>query len=80
MADLGKMGGYVTGAVITIFIAALLLKNFSDQIDVQRVGASAEFNTTMTGMLVLAWAGLGLFGVATLILPAKYIQALASSG
>lgn len=77
-SGLGTMGGYVTGAVITIFIAALLIQNFADQIDDQRPGASAEFNTTMDAVLVLAWAGLGLFGIAVLILPAKYIQQLAS--
>ncbi len=75
---LSQMGGYITGAVITIFIAGLLIQNFSDQVDIQRPGASAEFNTTMTALFVLAWAGLGLFGIATLILPAKFIQQLAS--
>jgi len=79
MSDLGKMGGYITGAVITIFICALLLLNFSNQVDSQRPGASLEYNTTMTALFVLAWAGLGLFGIATLILPAKYIQALSQS-
>ena len=77
MSAVDKGSNWILTAVIAIFIVAMLLYRF--QVATTQPGASAIYNTTVALMFTLAWAGLGLFALALIIIPARILQSIASS-
>lgn len=73
-----KLGGFVTGSVIAVFITALLIVQFSDMIDTERPGASDDFNTSMNRLISFAWMAVGFMALAVFIIAANYIRQIAT--
>lgn len=74
-----KLGGFITGAVISVFITALLVFQFSAMIDARRPGASTEFNETMDQLISFAWIAVGFMAIAVFVIAANYIRQIAGS-
>ena len=64
------------GAVLTVFILAILLGSFIDVIDDMRVGNSAEFNNTMDDVETYAWLAAGFMTIAIILWAGKYTLSL----
>ena len=73
------MGGFITGAVIAVFITALLIFQFTVMIDARRPGASEEFNDTMDQLVAFAWMAVGFMAIAVFVIAANYIRQIAGS-
>ena len=74
-----KLGGFITGAVIAVFITALLIFQFTVMIDARRPGASEEFNDTMDQLVAFAWMAVGFMAIAVFVIAANYIRQIAGS-
>jgi len=74
-----KLGGFITGSVIAVFVTALLVFQFTVMIDARRPGASTEFNETMDQLVAFAWIAVGFMAIAVFVIAANYIRQIASS-
>jgi hypothetical protein len=74
-----KLGGFITGAVISIFITALLIMQFGAMIDARRPGATAEFNETMDQVMQFAYIALGFMAISVFVIAANYIRQIAGA-
>lgn len=72
-----KLGGFITGAVIAVFVTALLVLQFTTMIDAERPGASLEFNNTMDNLETFAWMAVGFMAIAVFVIAANYIRGIA---
>ena len=75
-----KLGGFITGSVIAVFVTALLVFQFTVMIDARRPGASEEFNDTMDQLVAFAWIAVGFMAIAVFVIAANYIRQIASAG
>lgn len=73
-----KLGSFITGAVIAVFVTALLVMEFVNMIDEERPGATAEFNQTMDRLIQFAWIAVGFMAIATFVIAANYIRQIAA--
>lgn len=73
-----KLGSFVTGAVIAVFVTALLVMEFANMIDDERPGSSAEFNDTMDRLVSFAWIAVGFMAIAVFVIAANYIREIAT--
>ena len=64
------------GAVLTVFILAILLGSFIDVIDDMRVGNSAEFNNTMDDVETYAWLAATFMALGILVWAGRYVLSL----
>ena len=64
------------GAVLTVFILAILLGSFVDVIDDMRVGAAIEFNTTMDDVETYAWLAATFMALGILVWAGRYVLSL----
>ena len=64
------------GAVLTVFILAILLGSFIDVIDDMRVGNSAEFNSTMDDVETYAWLAATFMALGILVWAGRYVLSL----
>jgi len=64
------------GAVLTVFILAILLGSFIDVIDDMRVGNSADFNTTMDDVETYAWLAATFMALGILVWAGRYVLSL----
>lgn len=77
MSAIDRGSNWILTAVISVFIVAMLLYRF--QLATVQAGASTVYNTTIATMFTLAWAGLGLFALALIIIPARILQSIAQA-
>jgi hypothetical protein len=73
-----KLGSFITGAVIAVFVTALLVMEFSNMIDEERPGATADFNDTMDRLVSFAWIAVGFMAIAVFVIAANYIRQIAT--
>ena len=73
-----KLGSFITGAVIAVFVTALLVLEFVNMIDEERPGASEDFNTTMDRLVTFAWIAVGFMAIAVFVIAANYIRQIAT--
>jgi len=64
------------GAVLTVFILAILLGSFIDVIDDMRVGNSIEFNNTMDDVETYAWLAATFMALGILVWAGRYVLSL----
>ena len=64
------------GAVLSIFIMAILLGSFIDVIDDMRVGNSADFNNTMDDVETYAWLAATFMALGILVWAGRYVLSL----
>ena len=73
-----KLGSFITGAVIAVFVTALLIMEFTTMIDAERPGASNDFNNTMDRLVSFAWIAVGFMAIAVFVIAANYIRQIAT--
>ena len=64
------------GAVLTVFILAILLGSFIDVIDDMRIGNSIEFNNTMDDVETYAWLAATFMALGILVWAGRYVLSL----
>ncbi|MCK4583445.1 hypothetical protein KAU18_09045, partial [Candidatus Bathyarchaeota archaeon] len=67
-----KLGSFITGAVIAVFVTALLIMEFTTMIDAERPGNTTEFNETMDRLISFAWIAVGFMAIAVFVIAANY--------
>jgi hypothetical protein len=77
-----KLGSFITGAVIAVFVTALLVMEFSTMIDDERPqnnsSEAEQFNNTMDRLISFAWIAVGFMAIAVFVIAANYIRSIAT--